>query len=79
MTTFSDKIEELLATIPVSSDQDDRRVTSTDALRNLSTPEPFALTDANITALEKAIRAEGFEILTDPETGEVKLTQQAKS
>ncbi len=39
----------------------------------------FALTDAHVTALEKAIRAEGYDILVDPETGEVKLTRAESS
>ena len=32
---------------------------------------PFALTDAHARALEKAIEAEGFRIMVDPETGDV--------
>jgi hypothetical protein len=35
--------------------------------------EPFALTDQHVGALERAIRDEGYNILADPETGEVKL------
>lgn len=36
---------------------------------------PFSLTDQHIKALELAIRAEGYEILVDPETSEVKLVK----
>jgi hypothetical protein len=35
--------------------------------------EPFALTDSHVDSLERAIRAEGYEILTDPETGHIRL------
>lgn len=34
---------------------------------------PLALTDRNIAALEAAIRAEGFEVYADPQTGQIKL------
>lgn len=37
------------------------------------TKEVLALTDQHVTALARAIEAEGYTILTDPETGEVKL------
>jgi len=36
---------------------------------------PAALTDANVAALEHAIRAEGYDIEADPDTGEVLLKQ----
>ena len=36
-------------------------------------PTPSALTDQHAAALERAIRAEGYTILVDPETGDVKL------
>jgi len=34
---------------------------------------PLALTEAHLPALERAIRAEGFKILVEVSTGEVKL------
>lgn len=34
---------------------------------------PYALTDRNVAALERAIRAEGYNILVDPATGAVRL------
>lgn len=34
---------------------------------------PYAHTDQHAAALERAIRAEGYEILIDPNTGEFKL------
>lgn len=34
---------------------------------------PCALTDQHAAALEPAIRAEGYEVLVDPESGDVKL------
>lgn len=34
---------------------------------------PYALTDSHVAALEEAIRAEGYDILYDTETGEFKL------
>ena len=36
-------------------------------------PAPYALTQQHLAALEKAIRAEGYDILVDPESGEIKL------
>jgi hypothetical protein len=36
---------------------------------------PPALTDLDIAKLEAAIRAEGYEILLDPATGDVKLVK----
>lgn len=36
-------------------------------------PEPYALTEEHVGALERAIRAEGYIILVDSETGKVKL------
>lgn len=38
---------------------------------------PLALTDRNIAALSRAIEAEGYMILTDPETEDVKLKRTA--
>lgn len=38
---------------------------------------PLALTDQHVAALERAIRAEGYLILADADTGEVKLTRGA--
>lgn len=40
---------------------------------NESLAPPLALTDQHVSALEKAIRAEGFDIFADPETGDIKL------
>ena len=40
--------------------------------------EPYALTEEHIAALERAIRAEGFTILVDTETGEVRLKRIEK-
>jgi hypothetical protein len=34
---------------------------------------PLALTDAHVRELERAIRAEGYTIHADPETGQIKL------
>lgn len=34
---------------------------------------PNALTDRDVAALERAIRAEGYRILRDPVSGEIKL------
>jgi hypothetical protein len=34
---------------------------------------PFALTEAHLPALAAAVHAEGYRIMVDPETGEVKL------
>lgn len=36
-------------------------------------PAPIALTDDHVASLERAIRAEGFDIRVDTETGEAKL------
>ena len=41
--------------------------------REMFEEPPLALTDQHVSALEKAIRAEGFDIFADPETGEIKL------
>jgi hypothetical protein len=40
---------------------------------------PLALTDQHVAALERAIRAEGYDILVDPETGEVRLSRRVKT
>lgn len=37
---------------------------------------PVALTDQNVAALERAIRAEGYRILVDTDTGEIILEHQ---
>jgi hypothetical protein len=37
---------------------------------------PFALTDQHAAALERAIRAEGYDITVNPESGDVKLARQ---
>jgi hypothetical protein len=42
-------------------------------------PAPLALTDRHVAALERAIRAEGYDILADPETGEVRLTRRTET
>jgi hypothetical protein len=36
-------------------------------------PQPYALTEDHVASLERAIRAEGYNIRVDTETGEVKL------
>ena len=36
-------------------------------------PAPLALTDQHIAALARAIESEGYRIMVDTETGEVKL------
>jgi hypothetical protein len=42
-------------------------------IRHEEETEPLALTDRHVAALEAAIRAEGYTILADPETGAIKL------
>ena len=36
---------------------------------------PYALTDQHIAALERAIRAEGYEIMIDPVSGSIRLVK----
>ena len=38
---------------------------------------PYALTDQHAVALTRAIEAEGYRVLVDPETGDVKLERRA--
>jgi hypothetical protein len=38
-------------------------------------PPPYALTDRHVAELERAIRAEGYDILTNPQTLDVKLVK----
>ena len=40
-------------------------------------PAPLALTDQHSAALERAIVAEGYSVLVDPDTGDVKLERTA--
>lgn len=37
---------------------------------------PYALTDQHVASLERAIRAEGYDIRVDTDTGEVKLYRE---
>lgn len=39
-------------------------------------PAPFALTDQHAAALTRAIEAEGYRVMVDPETGDVKLERR---
>lgn len=56
-------------------DYDEKRERAGAALRRCLSvgEEPHALTDQHAAALERAIRAEGYSVLVDPETGDVKL------
>ncbi len=40
---------------------------------------PIALTDAHVAALEHAIRAEGYSIMMNDETGEIRLERTQES
>jgi uncharacterized membrane protein len=41
--------------------------------REFDARPPVALSDAEVARLERAIRAKGYRVLHDPESGEIKL------